>query len=221
MKMKIIFSLLTCIIGFTVPSQQAYSVVYSDVTYQIVKGLEVSTYLDDLDVLRKPIYSQPPYSYDISEGWDDLDSLKNEEAIFVLASHNNKIVGMATGVPLKFYAESWLPYFRIFFGDDLNGYFYNSDLLVNDVFDQHAISVTLLEILVQEAFNTKKYRSIVAYSVVPKDKKPFEKEITTYINRTALQEQGFVLDGIVENIPWSTPLGVRMHTCDIWIKTNQ
>jgi GNAT superfamily N-acetyltransferase len=99
---------------------------------QILPGTEVSAYFNQLAELRIEIFKDYPYLYEGSLEYEKkylARYLKNSQAVLVLIWDQNKLVGAASGVPLKdeedFVQEAFLSQKR-----DIHPFFYFGESLL-------------------------------------------------------------------------------------------
>ncbi len=102
------------------------------VQLQVFKGSEVQQHIDELAELRLSIFREYPYLYegDIREERNYLKMYSSSEnSLVILAQDGQKIVGAATGVPLK---ETSADYWEIFSkkGISIDEIFYLGELIL-------------------------------------------------------------------------------------------
>lgn len=75
-----------------------------DISFSIYTGEEIKNYITTLSQFRKDAFSLPPYSYCFDQNTEDeymKQYVSNKSSCLICAIRKNKIIGLASGMPLS------------------------------------------------------------------------------------------------------------------------
>jgi GNAT superfamily N-acetyltransferase len=191
------------------------------ITEQLLTGSAVAESLDDIALLRITIFREFPYLYD---GRREEESLylqvyaKAPDTTILTMSDSGKIIGAATGIPLRHEHQELLEPFAgtVYPLDEI---YYVGELLFYPEYRNRGLGMRLLARMEEQVRSMGSYRYLTCATVVRPDDHPLRPAAYLPINRF-LTVAGFLpLSEIMTEFPWlETDGATRSHPMNFWIK---
>lgn len=191
------------------------------ITDNLLTGSAVAGCLDDLASLRITIFREYPYLYD---GFfeDELKYLSlyqdTPDAFVISVNDSGKMIGAATGVPLRYEHEGLAAPFTgtSFSVDEL---FYVGEVLLYPTYRDSGLGFNLLKQIEEHVRTLGNYRHLTCATAVRPDNHPLCPESYVQIDKF-LARTGFIkLPDVTTNFTWQETDGIsREHLMQFWIK---
>lgn len=191
------------------------------ITEQILTGSAVRDCLNEIASLRLEIFREFPYLYDGLRD-DELNYLKlyadAPEAFVVIVSDAEKVVGAATGIPLRHENRELIDPF-VGTAYPVDEIFYVGELLFYPEYRNRGMGMQLVQMLEEKVRSYSTYRYLTCATVVRPEDHPLRPADYIPIGRF-LAHTGFnLLPGITMSFTWLETDGVRRsHPMNFWIK---
>lgn len=191
------------------------------ITEQILTGSAVKYCLNEIASLRLEIFREFPYMYDGLRD-DELNYVKlyadAPEAFVVIVSDAEKVVGAATGIPLRHENRELIDPF-VGTAYPVDEIFYVGELLFYPEYRNRGMGMQLVQMLEEKVRSYSTYRYLTCATVVRPEDHPLRPADYIPIDRF-LAHTGFnLLPGITTSFTWLETDGVRRsHPMNFWIK---
>jgi GNAT superfamily N-acetyltransferase len=191
------------------------------ITEQLLTGSAVADSLADLASLRILIFQEFPYLYD-GRREDELRYLKlyaeAPEAFVIIVTDSGKVVGAATGIPLRHEHQGLIEPFAgsVYPVDEI---YYVGELLLYPAYRNQGLGLRLVTQIEDQVRSLGTYRYLTCATVVRSDDHPRRPTQNLPIDRF-LARTGFrPLPGMTTEFSWRENDGVtRTHPMKFWIK---
>jgi GNAT superfamily N-acetyltransferase len=191
------------------------------ITEQLLTGSAVADSLADLASLRIEIFQEFPYLYD-GRREDELRYLKlyaeAPEAFVITVTDSGKVVGAATGIPLRHEHQGLIVPFAgsVYPVDEI---YYVGELLLCPAYRNQGLGLRLVTQVEAQVRSLGTYRYLTCATVMRPDDHPLRPTQYLPIDRF-LARTGFrSLPGMTTEFNWRETDGVtRTHPMKFWIK---
>jgi GNAT superfamily N-acetyltransferase len=191
------------------------------ITEQLLTGSAVADSLADLASLRILIFQEFPYLYD-GRREDELRYLKlyaeAPEAFVIIVTDSGKVVGAATGIPLRHEHQGLIVPF-VGSAYSVDEIYYVGELLLYPAYRNQGLGLRLVTQIEDQVRSLGTYRYLTCATVVRSDDHPRRPTQNLPIDRF-LARTGFrPLPGMTTEFSWRENDGVtRTHPMKFWIK---
>lgn len=188
---------------------------------ELLTGLNVKKYLEEIASLRIEIFREYPYLYDGNRN-DELNYLQHyaevSDACAIVAFDDENVVGAATGIPLGREEGLHAPFANSH--HPVNETYYVGELLFYPAYRNQGLGVDLLAMMENYVRFLGRYRYLACATVVRPDDHPQRPQEYVQIERF-LARTGFVaLPGITTSFAWREIDGSSSeHPMQFWVKS--
>lgn len=190
------------------------------ISNELLTGLNVKKYLDEIASLRIEIFREYPYLYDGNRN-DELNYLQRyaevSDACAIVAFDDENVVGAATGIPLGQEDGLLAPFASSHHPVDET--YYVGELLFYPAYRNQGLGIDLLGVIEKYVLSLGNYRYLASATVVRPDDHPLRPQEYVQIERF-LARTGFVaLPGITTSFAWREIDGSsNEHPMQFWVK---
>ncbi|MDD2900219.1 MAG: GNAT family N-acetyltransferase [Desulfuromonadaceae bacterium] len=191
------------------------------ITDTLLTGSAVAECLDDLASLRITIFREYPYLYDGLRK-DELTYLRHymetPEALVISVKDSGKMIGAATGMPLRYENESLVAPFSStpYSVDDL---YYVGEILFSPTYRDNGRGLRLLNQIEEYVSTLETYRFLTCATIVRPDNHSLRPENYIPIDRFLARTGFSMLPDVTTNFTWLETDGVsRDHEMQFWLK---
>ena len=191
------------------------------ITEQLLTGSAVAESLADLASLRIEIFQEFPYLYD-GRREDELRYLQlyaeAPEAFVITVTDSGKVVGAATGIPLRHVHQGLIEQF-VGSAYPVDEIYYVGELLLYPAYRNQGLGLRLVTQIEDQVRSLGTYRYLTCATVVRPDVHPQRPTQSLPIDRF-LARTGFrPLPGMTTEFSWLETDGItRTHHMKFWIK---
>ncbi len=188
---------------------------------ELLTGLNVKKYLEEIASLRIGIFREYPYLYDGNRN-DELNYLQHyaevSDACAILAFDDENVVGAATGIPLGRVEGLLAP----FAGSHhpVNETYYVGELLFYPAYRNQGLGMDLLAMMEKYVLSLGNYRYLASATVVRPDDHSLRPRKYVQIERFLAKTGFVVLPGITTSFAWREIDGSsNEHPMRFWVKS--
>ena len=194
----------------------------SVLSFEAVSGASIENYIDDLARLRMTVFREFPYLYEGSLEYEKRylkTFTESKESILIVAKHNQKVVGVSTGLPLKDEEDFIVrPFLNTQF-KDLKGFYFSESVLLKEYRGQGA-GQKFFQLREEKAKNLNADFATFCAVVRPVDHPRRPKGYKTL--ESFWQKQGFQkMEGVQTQMAWRDldEASESTKTMQFWVKT--
>ena len=194
------------------------------ITEQLLTGSAVEESLDDIASLRISIFREFPYLYD-GRREDESRYLQvyanAPDTIVITVSDSGKIIGAATGIPLRHEHQELVEPFA---GSDysLDEIYYVGELLFYPEYRNRGLGLRLVERMEEQVRSLESYRYLTCATVVRSNDHPLRPAAYRPINRFLAVAGFYPLPEMMTEFSWLETDGITHgHPMNFWLKELQ